>query len=784
MKHPASYLKVLVPFLLLPGADALAQQIAGRVTDASTSSAVQGATVADSRGEALVTTDADGRFTLPCKGAMTIDISKYGYHSSTIQVSGCDANIDVRLTPGFQSLGAFNIIGTPETDELQKPQSTTTLTTRQLNRGPGITFDDAFNLTPGVRMERRTFGGGQRIIMRGYSNDRDAGNFIGTGYKAYLNGIPITDAEGQTMLDDIDFATVGRVSAIRGPASSLYGGGIGGVLNLYTATPDRIGNTISQNTTAGEDGLLRSDTRFEHAGTNASIMVNVGHQKYDSYRVNSESKKDFLTFLGDFRLTDNQRVSAYLGYANSHDDRAGELDSAQFAQKLNTGEAKYIANHARSVVEGFRAGVTHSITARPGVQNTATIYASGNDYEDVSSGGGYGWKTAQNFGIRNVLSTDFTVGERSLHGVTGGEFIKTNRTAQAYPMTNSIMGGIRSDMVTLNSQYNLFTQWDLALPQQFTLTAGASLNFVAYTIQDRLANTANPTHKDGSGNRTLAPVVTPTISLNKVFNQGFSAYASVSQGYQSPTSGDVIIPYTGEPNDDLKPEKATQYEIGTKGVLQNGKLIYQVSLYHLAITDKLSPQAVFNSSNEVLYSYTVNAGDQSDNGLEVAASYALIQGGEGLFSLVRPFVSYTHADYKYKDFKSDNNNNSATVDYTDKHVVGVAPNVINAGLDVELKSGLYGNLTYHKTDAEPVSYDNLHHSVAFSLLDAKIGYSNTISDHITLDVSAGGQNLTNSLYFTQVFLNHKWDGAVPPNMYLPGPYTAKYYGALKLSYRL
>ncbi len=35
--------------------------------------------------------------------------------------------------------------------------------------------------------------GGQRITIRGYGNRT---NFEGSGYKAYLNGIPLTDAEG------------------------------------------------------------------------------------------------------------------------------------------------------------------------------------------------------------------------------------------------------------------------------------------------------------------------------------------------------------------------------------------------------------------------------------------------------------------------------------------------------------------------------------------------------------------------------------------------------------
>jgi iron complex outermembrane receptor protein len=333
-------------------------------------------------------------------------------------------------------------------------------------------------------------------------------------------------------------------------------------------------------------------------------------------------------------------------------------------------------------------------------------------------------------------------------------------------------------------QYSVFSQWDLLLPQQFTLTAGASANFIEYQIVDRMANTGNPTHLDGSGRKTFDPVVTPRIALNKMFGDNFSIYADVSQGYSPPTASDAIIPYTGEPNTGLKPERATQYEIGTKGNLQNGRLTYEVSLFNMRVRNKLTSQAVTDTDNTVLYSYTVNAGDQTDKGVEVSASYALIQDQTQVVSLLRPFATYTYSDFTYDNFMSNNNNDGTAVDYSGKHVVGVAPHVFNVGADAELRSGFYGNVTYHHTDQEPISYDNAHKAVAFSLLDARIGVRRELANRLKLDAFFGGQNLTNSLYFTQVFLNHKFDSPTPPHMYLPGPYTAKYFGGLKLTYQL
>ena len=43
----------------------------------------------------------------------------------------------------------------------------------------------------------------------------------------------------------------------------------------------------------------------------------------------------------------------------------------------------------------------------------------------------------------------------------------------------------------------------------------------------------------------------------------------------------------------------------------------------------------------------------------------------------------------------------------------------------------------------------------------------------------GGQNLTGARYYTLVFLNANYSGA-PPAIYLPGPYSSRFYTGLKV----
>ena len=44
--------------------------------------------------------------------------------------------------------------------------------------------------------------------------------------------MPLTNAEGITLLDDVDFSYVNNIEVIKGPASTFYGGGIGGTVRF------------------------------------------------------------------------------------------------------------------------------------------------------------------------------------------------------------------------------------------------------------------------------------------------------------------------------------------------------------------------------------------------------------------------------------------------------------------------------------------------------------------------------------------------------------------------
>jgi len=84
----------------------------------------------------------------------------------------------------------------------------------------------AVNTTPGVRMEERS-PGSYRFNIRGSSLRSPFGV---RNVKVYYNDLPYTDPGGVTYLNQLGYYNFHSLEIIKGPGSSLYGAGTGGVM--------------------------------------------------------------------------------------------------------------------------------------------------------------------------------------------------------------------------------------------------------------------------------------------------------------------------------------------------------------------------------------------------------------------------------------------------------------------------------------------------------------------------------------------------------------------------
>ncbi|MBI3719824.1 MAG: TonB-dependent receptor [Sphingobacteriales bacterium] len=823
--------KLLAIALLLTITSFAQKTFKGKVLDASNNNPLSGATISFA-GKGGTTTDKDGSFSVDCDKVKSFTVSFIGYESYKVNIKNCDEEVTVKLehAAGYLEEVEITAISTNNKNILYQPSSISKLSSVELKRGNGLFLDDAIqtNVT-GVIMNRRSVAGGQQFNIRGYGNGTRgtrgaSSNFDGQGYKLYLNGIPVTDAEGITTFDDIDFASIGNVEVAKGPAGTLYGLAIAGAVNLSTVKAPKGKTTIGQEVMLGSYGLQRYTTTAAIGRDKSSVLINYGHQKTDGYSWHNSSKKDFVNFIAEFTPNEKQSIMTYAGYSNSYDERIGELTLTQWANDDYSGNVDYIRRNAHSAVRTFRLGVGHTYNFTNNISNNATVFGTGFQ-SDVSSAGGWTDKNTINYGLRSVFTTKFDLKDGiSLSGLTGIETQRQDAEQVGYSMkaspfdtavnptasyitVDSYKNGVYPYWVinaaTSNVFYNsrttsLFTQWTLSLPHDLSITAGIGTSNMKIDLNDRfnLPTTTRPNRYQ----RNYDNMISPTVAINKVISKNVSVYASYSKAYKAPVSSYFFIttpavttpatPATGRVNETLKPEEGNQFEIGTKGNLLHDKLNYELAYFNTRYKNKMTAISVVSPANPntTLYSYVVNGGEQTHNGFEVLVKFTAVQSTKSFFTLVRPFANLTINNFKYDNgfiiYKSVVAQGKE--DYSNLNVAGVPKNVANIGLDVVTKPGLYGNITFNHRDKAPIGFiptttsteqpGNYTWATSCNLLNAKIGYRQNLGKHFDIDVYASAQNITGTKYYLMIFANQL------PDSYIPGPREANYFGGVNLKY--
>ncbi len=765
-------------FLVLTPALLQAQgSVHGTVVDQQTGNPIAGAYVTATGTTSSTQTNDAGVFNLSAGNAISsVTVSRSGYATAEVAVTDPAAALRIRLTPRTELAGVQVVANQPT-------PSVAVLSTHDLNRADGLSLENSINTVPGVFMQSRTPFGGARITLRGYypSTSGNSPNSNGLGYQVFLNEIPLTDATGTTVLDDVDYSSLGNVEVIKGPASSQYGSYIGGTVKFNTERPTPNQTSFGQQIMGGSYGLIRTNSNFQTATNNSDLDLNYGHQTYDAFRPHSASVKDYVRGSGDFSVSNNQTVSTYFAYNRSFEELAGEIDSSDFYNRNVLSNPAYLANDSHIAITSFLAGITDNYQWNDHFTNKTTVFGNGRTSGQPFA---HGFTDANqfSFGARTTFGFSGQVGEVGITGSLGATAQRTNITSNGVFI---IPAPPYPERPTAQENYatnaSLFTEWSFAMPNQVNVTVGTSLNKAEFGIRNMLkANVLYDTTTLAV--RSFKAVLNPRVVITKGFGDNASVYASVSSGYTPPLLSNTIA-NNGTVDLTLKPERAVQYEVGTQGSLFANRLTAQASLFDVENTDKL----VTETANSV--TFTTNAGKQRNRGAEVSLSLLAVDDSASTLSLARPWVSYTYTDAKFEDFKSDNNNLATTVDFSGNPVPRVPRNMINAGLDLATNHGVYFNSTYQYVSKVPVTFDNSTYVKSYDLLGAKLGIKRQVDKHWSLDLFGGADNILGSTYYSFLFVGPNYAGLATAaaggrgdGYIIPAPYNATFYTSLSLRY--
>ncbi|SDJ54953.1 TonB-dependent receptor [Chryseobacterium jejuense] len=679
-------------------------------------------------------------------------------------------------------------------------QSVETLSEEDLNRNNPAAIDQTLSTMPGLQVDKRTNFGGQRLVLRGYGNDQKFNNW---GVKAYWNNMPLTNAEGVTVLDDVDFAYVTNVEVIKGPAATMYGGGVGGAVRFYTRPDFTKGASISENAMFGAFKTFQSRTQLNVADENYSVSAAYGHLETDGYRPNGSGLKNFFNVNGTVKLGKKDQLSFFASQAYSYEHTSGQISYDDYYAGIDNGNPAYIRKNSGTKIKSTRVGLSNMVSLTSNLRNYTTLFYYNANTESVSAGA-YGVTSAPNVGLRSTftLKNEFKDFENRLDfGVEIQNSVSTTSSyrftgSETEPLQTTGMGGASYFKYNNNQSTYFVIDYLTYKPWGLTLLAGISANRTNYDRKDLYALPGLIAgRKDQSFNKKYDMAYTPHFALQKEWkHQIFNL--SYSEGYNSPTAASSYITGTNTMNDDLKPERARMVDFSVHGLLMNTKLDYRISAFRIDYSDKLTQLLI--PGNMANQTYWANTGSQKNTGLEVSVGYQY-RSENSFIERVVPFVNLSYYDTKYKDFsmydpKYIDPVTGKTIGklmvYDHKTVVGVPRNKYAVGLDIFTKPGFYLVNTYNYLGNVYADFGNSNLVKGFGLFNSKLGFKKSFNK-FDLDLYVMGNNLTNQTNYTFLFLGNNINDSDTGSGYPkgvstdlnPGPGKSYFFYGFNVKYR-
>jgi len=166
-------------------------------------------------------------------------------------------------------------------------------------------LDESLNRVPGMFSQNRyNFAQDLRISLRGFGA---RANFGIRGIRVFVDGLPSTVTDGQSVIDDVELGSIDRVEVIRGPSSSLYGSASGGVVSLFSesGTPEPFAEA---RLTVGEFDQQKYHLKTGGEVDKLNYFMSASYLSYDGFRDHSELRQGTFNSKFTYDINENSDI--------------------------------------------------------------------------------------------------------------------------------------------------------------------------------------------------------------------------------------------------------------------------------------------------------------------------------------------------------------------------------------------------------------------------------------------------------------------------------------------
>tara|TARA_Y100001972_G_scaffold129172_1_gene194858 strand:+ start:6782 stop:9055 length:2274 start_codon:yes stop_codon:yes gene_type:complete len=731
--------------------------IKGKIIDAANQEPLESSII--SSGSLFTLADNEGQFsidvdTLP----VDISINHLGYYSQVVRINTDEEQIIIPLSVAPTQLHEVIVSASQQNESLKNASASIGIITRKgLERDDQTIITPALNRIPGVYMHSGSLNT-NRITIRGIGGRTPFGT---DKIRAYFDQIPLTSGVGETTLEDIDLALIERVEVIKGPNSSIYGAGLGGVINLKPTIAPYQKTTLQSGLIVGSYGLNRWVNKVSFGGNHSNFSIAHSKMLSDGYRDNNQFERESIGLVGRVNTGKSSHLSIVGNYIYLKGFIPSSINQAYYDSIPSAAAPNWAGAQGFEQYDKVLLGLSYTTGSKTGFSNTSSVFVSYRDaFEPRPRPLGILKENTIGTGFRNILR--YKSQGTLPWSVSGGmEYFRDTYKQQIYEnlyQQNSgyILGLDQSDFVENRDYYNLFLQANFDLSSRFSIETGANFNKTKYQLKDLYVRDSI----ENSGNYQFDPVLSPRLGLVYHAQSNRHYYGNISHGFSPPNLEETLLP-DGAINPDIQPEMGWNYEVGTRGYMLDGKLQYDVSAYYMLIKDLIVSRT--NLSGAIT---GINAGKTRHLGLELSLNYT-----HDLNSNVQMnyFITGAFMKYEFLEFLDDDN------DYSGNELTGTPKETVNTGIELISKKGLYGNITGQYTGDIPIDDGNTLYADSYFVGRMKFGYLLNLSP-FQIDLHAGINNIFDAKYASMLQINNAFG-----RYYYPGT-PRNYFGGVTIKW--
>jgi len=519
----------------------------------------------------------------------------------------------------------------------------------QIVESRALNFKDVLDYIPGVLVRPR-FGDETQINIRG-SGLRN--NFHLRGINLLLDGFIYGSADGFSDFESIEPLAVERIEVFKGANSLRFGGNtLGGAINFITKTGYSAG-ALEARSEVGSFGFIKNylGTGQVYGPFDAYVGLTDTHI-FEGYREHSKQARERIYSTFGYETDGGTAYRLDLNYVRNEEKLPGALTFEEYKQNPRQANPDSVLYDEARNYNYYRAAFSVLTPIR---DNQALEFLTQFNFQDMDHPLSFAVidQNTYNMGaeLRYLLDNDF--GGRLNHLVMGAQFFYTYQDDYNFANELGKRGTRTKDQVNESLVLAYYLEDQFFVHPTFSLIGGGRLQYSWRSVDDRFI-----TEEDGdaSGDADFF-AATPKLGFIWQMSETAQLFGNVSGSYEPPIMVELTSPVEiGGDLDDLKAQKAVQFELGTRGTVWNGRFLWDVSVYDYEIWDEIQNVNVqpFPDAPFTIPRYQ-NIDRTRHFGVEVGANVILLQnmlagrGGDGPGDTLTSINAYTYSYFVFVD---------------------------------------------------------------------------------------------------------------------------------------